>query len=303
MKKLRKLALIGSCLVIGAGGDIFSPAEASSCIKTYAIDGNGFAIEIIPDVDGNLPGQDVSNTACGSGAIAGGANNNNTAIGSNASAGAGIGGVTSNNLAIGTNSSANGGNAIAIGPGASATFANSMAIGAGATTTRANQIVIGSSGNSYTLPGLAANGNFIGTSNQSGETQLVTIDGSGNLGTNNFSPTAVNNSISTINNRLTTVENSLRTVNSQIENVGAMAAALSSIPNFTSDNRKYGCGVGSGGYGSGWAGAAGCTGKVGSNMWVNGAIAFTGANSTPWGSTSSIAGRVGLFLQWGGAKH
>lgn len=301
MKSLQKIILLGSCLVIGAGGDIFNPAEAASCINTYNTDINGFAIDIVPNNGDGSGGAEVNNTACGSGAIAGGVNNNNTAIGSNASAGAGAN-ITSNNLAIGANSSANGGGAIAIGPNASANFANSMAIGAGATTTSANQIVIGSSGNSYTLPGLAANGNFIGTSNQNGDTQFVTVDGRGNLGTNNFSPTAINNSISTINNRLTTVENSLRTINSQIENVGAMAAALSSIPNFTSDNRKYGCGIGSGGYGNGWAGAAGCAGKVASNMWVNGAIAFTGANSTPWGSTSSVAGRVGLFLQWGGAK-
>ncbi|MFM2174914.1 MAG: hypothetical protein RLZZ54_2841 [Cyanobacteriota bacterium] len=206
-----------------------------------------------------------------------------------------------------------------------------MALGSGATVTRANQIVVGTASNSYTLPGLASGGSFVGTTNQSGEIQFVTVDSTGNLGTNNFSPTAINNSISSINdnistlnssltatnsrlssaekritnveNRLDTAESSLKTMNSQIENVGALAAALSSIPNLTSDNKTYGCGIGTGGYGSGWAGAAGCTGKVGSNVWLNGAIAFTGANSTPWGSTSSVAGRVGVFLQWGGPKQ
>ena len=289
-------------------------ATAATCVGTYE---NGSNVpQTIGGFDGG-GGGDVSNVACGSGAVAAGDNHQNTAIGNESKAGMAIGGVTgslntalganakagnatptSDNTAIGNSASADGGNSTAIGANSIAAFVNSTAIGAGAQTTKANQIVLGTAANSYTLPGLAAAGGFIGSSNQSGATQVVTVDGDGNLGTT----TSTSTSASTLTPRVEAIENSMKTINSQIENVGAMAAAFSSIPNLTSDNRRYGCGIGTGGYGSGWAGAAGCASKIGSNTWINGAIAFTGANSTPWGSTSSVAGRIGLFYQWGGVK-
>jgi hypothetical protein len=102
-----------------------------------------------------------------------------------------------------------------------------------------------------------------------------------------------------INGRLNNIESALGTVNSQIQNVGAIAAALSAIPNLTTDNQRYGCGVGAGGYGSGWAGAAGCAAKIGNHTWVNGALAFTNTLDSGFGSTPSVAGRIGLFYQWG----
>jgi hypothetical protein len=342
----RLLLLPPSLLVLGVGivgGSV--PGKAATCIgatSDAATTGNPppFTVDLLSGVDGNLnaSGSDVTNTACGSGAIAAGSNDANTAIGTGAQAGnpgagtinqnntalgasskAGLTTTTNNNLAVGRNASAEGGNATAIGNGASANFLNSTAIGNGATATRASQIVLGVNGNSYTLPGLASAGTFIGTTNQSGDIQFVTVDGSGNLGTNNLTPTlnalntsintingniaTINNSITALDGRMTRVENALQTVNAQIENVGALSAALSSIPNVTSENRTVGCGIGSGGYGSGWAAAAGCAGKLASNVWLNGAVAFTGANSTPWGSTSPVAGRIGLFFQWGGVKN
>lgn len=308
MKKIKHVLL--GFLVNGVSYSVFDPKPASSatCILTSQDPGSGIleVLTINDDLSGGS-GSSSNNTICGAGAAVGGSttsNNtavgvgstagvsgsltsgaNNTAIGSSASAG-NLSSSTSNNLAVGSSATANGGGAVALGNGATANFANSVAIGTNATTTRANQIVLGTSSSSYTLPGLASNGSFSGRANQSGEAQIVTVDGSGNLGT------------ASLNN----IYDALTTINNQIENVGALAAALSSIPNLTTDGQKYGCGIGTGGYGSGWSGAAGCATKLARNVWMNGAIAFTGANSTAWGSTSSVSGRLGLFVQWGGPE-
>ncbi len=125
------------------------------------------------------------------------------------------------------------------------------------------------------------------------------MDNQGNLGTTSFSVGNILDRFDGINGRLNNIESALGTVNSQIQNVGAIAAALSAIPNLTTDSQRYGCGVGAGGYGSGWAGAAGCAAKIGSNVWMNGALAFTNSLDTGFGSTPSVAGRIGLFYQWG----
>jgi len=178
-----------------------------------------------------------------------------------------------------------------LGNNASSSFLNSVAIGNNANSTKDNQIVLGATGvpTTYTLPGLAPNGAFINSANQNlGETRFTTSDNQGNLGTSSFSVAQLNQALSTIN--------------SQIQNVGALAAALSAIPNLTSENNKYGCGIGTGAYGSGWAGAIGCSAKLSSNIWINGALAFTGSNETHWGSTPPITGRLGLFWQWGAPK-
>ena len=300
-----KSARTGTCI---DGFDI-GEADAQGGPSTLDVATNIY----LSGTNGGLPNQGTTNTACGAGAVAAGSGNQNTAIGTDSQAGnsistnnngntalgfgayAGSTTTTNDNIGIGTNSSSEGGRSVAIGIGATATSLNSVAIGSGATATRANQIVLGTSTNSFTLAGLASNSTFVGTSNQNGGTRVVTVNGSGNLETANLSNAVVNA-------RLDSLEGSMKTLYSQIEHVGAIAAAFCSIPNLTSDNRRYGWGIGAGGYGSGWAGSAGCASKIGSNVWVNGAIAFTVAKSTPWGSPSSVAGRLGLFYQWGGNK-
>jgi hypothetical protein len=171
---------------------------------------------------------------------------------------------------------------------------------------RSNQVIIASRGQGlntvYTLPGLATDGAFAGDANQvtsERQTRFTTVDNQGNLGTSSFSVGDVLSSFDRINGRLNNIESALGTVNSQIQNVGAIAAALSAIPNLTTDNQRYGCGVGAGGYGSGWAGAAGCAAKIGNHTWVNGALAFTNTLDSGFGSTPNVAGRIGLFYQWG----
>ena len=50
--------------------------------------------------------------------------------------------------------------------------------------------------------------------------------------------------------------------------------------------------------GSQWAGAAGCVAKVGVNVWVNGALTYSPNVTTEFGSTGSVAGRLGAFWQF-----
>ena len=84
----------------------------------------------------------------------------------------------------------------------------------------------------------------------------------------------------------------------QVGAVGAMAAALTAIPAITTDGKTVACGVGTGAFGSSWAGALGCVGKVADSVWVNGALSFTPSISTEFGSTASVGGRLGVFFQF-----
>jgi hypothetical protein len=142
----------------------------------------------------------------------------------------------------------------------------------------------------YTLPGLASSGQFIGSANQSGDTRYVTVDQSGNLGTapGFFDPATIQK-----------VENGLVTLGQQIQSVGALAAALSSIPNTLSTGSNSGCGIGTGVYGSALAGAFGCVTRINKSITFNAAASFTSAPaSSSYSSSSSFMGRIGFFFQF-----
>ena len=94
------------------------------------------------------------------------------------------------------------------------------------------------------------------------------------------------------------VKDALEKVDEGINQVGAMSMAVSALPNLTSGDKKYGCGVGTGVMGSQWAGAAGCVAKVSNNIWVNGALSYSPGVKTEFGDTSSFAGRLGAFWQF-----
>ena len=142
---------------------------------------------------------------------------------------------------------------------------------------RGSQITLGAADGSstVTIPGIAS---------PSGGQRFVTTDGSGKLGSSAY----------TIND----YNSALQQVTSQISSAGAVAAALSAIPNLTTGSSRYGCGIGTGAFGSAWAGAAGCAAKVSNNVWVNGALSFTPSISTAFGSTPTVAGRLGVFWQF-----
>jgi hypothetical protein len=139
------------------------------------------------------------------------------------------------------------------------------------------QITLGAADgtSTVTIPGIAS---------RSGGQRFVATDDAGNLSASQY----------TIND----YNSALKQVDQQVSQVGAIAAALTAIPNLTSGTSTYGCGIGTGGFGSSWAGAAGCVAKVSDNIWVNGALSYSPSVSTPFGSTPSVAGRLGVFFQF-----
>jgi len=156
-----------------------------------------------------------------------------------------------------------------------ATVTGDLTVGGNATF-NGSQITLGAANGSstVTVPGLATGG----------KTKFVTANGNGTLATSKYS---VND-----------YESALRSVDNAISSVGAMAAALSSVPNLTTNDNQYGCGAGTGVFGSAWAGAVGCVAKVGDKVWVNLAGSYTPAVDTKFGSTPTVAGRFGVFYQF-----
>ena len=144
------------------------------------------------------------------------------------------------------------------------------------TEVQGRQITLGAADGSstVTIPGIASPGGQ----------RFVTTDSTGRVG---YSANTVNDYTS-----------ALEQVGNQVSSVGAVAAALSSIPNLTNGSNRYGCGVGTGVFGSAWAGAVGCVAKVSNSVWVNGALSYTPSITTAFGSTPSVAGRLGVFWQF-----
>jgi hypothetical protein len=119
-----------------------------------------------------------SNVAVGFGALqANTSGETNTAIGYNANL---TETTASRTTSVGANSRATEFSTTAVGHAALAINSGATAIGAGATTTRQSQMVLGTPGNTYTLPGVGSAGSRAA---QSGPTQFVTADASGNLST------------------------------------------------------------------------------------------------------------------------
>jgi hypothetical protein len=158
----------------------------------------------------------------------------------------------------------------------SATIGGNTSIGGNLGVT-GKQITLGAADgtSTVTIPGIAS---------ASGGQRFVTTDSAGNLSASQY----------TIND----YNSALQQVEDQVSQVGAIAAALTAIPNLTSGSSKYGCGIGTGGFGSSWAGAVGCVAKLGQNVWVNGALSYSPSVSTAFGSTPSVAGRLGVFFQF-----
>ena len=138
------------------------------------------------------------------------------------------------------------------------------------------QITLGAANGSsvVTVPGLST----------FGPQRFVTSDFAGNLSTSPFS--------------VSQYTQGLQAVEGQVSSVGAMAAALTAIPNITIDNKTFGCGIGTGAFGSSWAGALGCVGKVSKNVWINGALSFTPSVTTAFATTPSVGGRLGIYFQF-----
>jgi autotransporter adhesin len=122
------------------------------------------------------------NEASAFGGFASATADNATALGRSANA-SGTGAT-----AVGMNAAAQGTDSIAIGRAAQASQDNAVAIGSGVATTRANQVAIGTSRQTYTLAGLPS---AESAAAQSGATNFVTTDSSGNLAAANYGPASL----------------------------------------------------------------------------------------------------------------
>jgi hypothetical protein len=207
--------------------------------------------------------------AFGTGAIANG--RNVIAIGTGAVAQ----GFNTNSLAIGTGSFADGTDVTAIGAGARATGTGSTAIGAAAVTTRNNQLVLGAASTQITAPNLAGPGNAIV------ETQS---DGTLRRGSASVSQ----------------ITNAVESVGVAVQTAGAMGAALSALPQVSlAEDEPVRCGLGTGGWGSQYAVAGGCAVRVVDRIHLNGALAYAPSVNYTYGSTPSVAGRLGFSFPLG----
>ena len=227
----------------------------------------------------NAEANGVGVIAIGSGAKALGYNTNGMAIGTSALASG------TDVTALGAGSTATGIRATAVGAGATATHTGSTAIGAGATTTAPGQVVLGTTSSSLLIPSLGGAGRFAGSSSQQGQTRVVTTDASGNIGTA-FNPKRMEQSIGDIARATQTS--------------AAIAAAFSAVPSMTQlDGEPARCGFGTGGFGSQYAVAGGCAVKISESLFLNGALSYAPSIDYNFGSTPSVAGRLGFSFPLG----
>ena len=96
------------------------------------------------------------------------------------------------------------------------------------------------------------------------------------------------------------LESAARGLGRAVESSGAIAAAMSAVPEVTlDDDEPIRCGVGTGGFGSQYAVSAGCAVRVGEKLHLNGAMSYTPSIDYEYGKTPSLAGRLGFSFPLG----
>ena len=189
-------------------------------------------------------------------------------------------------VALGRSAIATGTNSLALGRGSSASHSGSTALGAGASTSRSNQLVLGTDETQVTVPNLAGS-----------QENLVATSTDGTLIRANVSVNKLNK---TVNTKVPRLEKAASRLGDAVESSGAIAAALSAVPEVSmQEDEPARCGIGTGGYGSQYALSAGCAVRVGDRLHLNGAIAYTPSIDYEYGSTPSIAGRLGFSFPLG----
>ena len=167
-------AIGGDALAVGFGSSASGTAATAVGTGASAANTGSVALGYAANAQG------VGSTAIGtaSAAVADGS----TALGFVAGA------TGTGSTAIGAAASAAGNSSVALGNGASANQANAIAIGANVKTSRPNQVAIGNAGNTYTLAGIASQASAAA---QSGPTNFVTTDASGNLAASAYGPSTI----------------------------------------------------------------------------------------------------------------
>jgi hypothetical protein len=179
-----------------------------------------------------------------------------------------------------------------------ATVSNGLAV-TGGTTTDNLQV----NGNTtldgpVKFSGLVRDGKFLGDKYQrDGESRIMTVDRDGNAGTSPFTTQQVNEALT---ETIPKLESAARGLGQAVESSGAIAAAMSAIPEVSlQDDEPMRCGVGTGGYGSQYAVSAGCAVRISDRLHINGAVAYTPSIDYQYGSTPSVAGRLGFSFPLG----
>jgi len=96
------------------------------------------------------------------------------------------------------------------------------------------------------------------------------------------------------------ITNAIDSVGTAVQTAGAMGAALSSVPEVSlAVDEPMRCGIGTGGWGSQYAIAGGCAVRLADSLHLNGAIAYAPSVDYTFGSTPSIAGRLGFSFPLG----
>jgi len=209
----------------GAGATATGSASNVACGTNADASGGFSASNTAVGYEANASGSSSGNVATGIQANASGMGSANVAIGALANAS----GDFTNNVAIGRESTASN-NSVAVGGNASATFSNSAAFGNGATATRTNQQVFGTATNTYTMTGIAS---AASKAAQSGPTQIVTSDASGNLATASLAELglASNGDITAINARLDDLDRRSSKAFTGVAMAFAMAGVPTLLPN------------------------------------------------------------------------
>ncbi|WP_413746475.1 YadA-like family protein [Synechococcus sp. MIT S9507] len=175
---------------------------------------------------------------------------------------------------------------MAIGAQATATYDRSSAVGAGAATTRKDQIVLGTFKTEVTAPNLAGDGTEIIAANEDGTLQRTSM--------------SFKQLDKAVRKKLPKLESAARGLGQAVQASGAIASAMSAIPEVTlQEDEPARCGVGTGAYGSQYAISAGCAVRVGDRLHLNGALSYTPSVDYEYGSTASIAGRLGFSFPLG----
>ena len=211
---LRQLRSATAAVAGSIGGGAGFDAEGRFTGPTYVLRGG-----IHRDVGSALAALDQSTSV-----IAG---NDTSAAGPAIASGA-------DTVAAGHGAVAEGARATALGHRARASAAGSTAIGVGAAATRTGQVAIGTAATTYTLPGL---GSAASRAAQSGPTQVVTTDASGNLAAIPIDIAAldrridaVGSGVAALGTRVGNVERELRDTRREARQGVAAAMAMTAAP-------------------------------------------------------------------------
>ena len=192
----------------------------------------------------------------------------------------------SSSTAVGDGSFASGVRSSAFGTNARSIHTNSTAIGVGSTTSRANQLVLGNKSTEVTIPNLSGDRSGLLSADKDGTLRKLEISG--------------DQLEDTINQTVPGLETAARGLGLAMQTSGAIGAAMSSVPEITlEEDEPIRCAVGVGGYGSQYATAAGCALRIKDRIQLNGAISYAPSIDYVYGSTSSIAGRLGISFPLG----